>query len=258
MSIIKPKNEYLKKVKLDRFLSREEVCSRSDAERLASEGLLFVNGIAVTDVEKRIDPMKDAVEIQGPKKEAPSFIVVLHKPRGIVSQVMKTPVRPANSLITNDSYAHYIKGKHKDTETVVKNKKRFYPLGSLEKESHGLLIMTNQKSLLKRLTQFEVYLEREFLIKLDKPLHRKLLDQLYKGVLMHGFLIKPLSISIEEGGFLRMTLHTDYKNQIFQILGKAGVKPLDVACVRVGKFVLGTLKPGQWLILENPKEVLSK
>lgn len=258
MSVIKPKNLYEKKIKIGRFLSREEICSRSEAEQLALEGFLFVNNIAVQDVEKRIDPKTDKVEIRKTNQRELELLLAIHKPSGIVSQIMKSDVRPANSLISVSSYAHFIKGMHKDADWVEKNKKQFYPLGSLEKEAEGLLLLTNQKSLLKRLTQFEIYLEREFLIQLDKPLHPKNLSQMYKGTLMHGYLIKPLAIKVEPNNMLRITVLTDYKNQLFQILGKAGVRPLHITCTRIGKFKLGSLKPSQWLIINNAKDVIKK
>jgi len=258
MKKITPKNEYLKKVKIDRYLSKEGVCSRSEAVILAESGNLFVNGQLIIDVEKRIDAHKDIVEIKQQTKQLADYIVVINKPSGIVSQIMKSPIRPANSLLTEDTYATYIKGKCADVNIIAKNKKNFYPLGSLEKESHGLLVLTNNKKLLKKMTVFEAYLEREFLISLDKPMHRKLLDKLYKGILIGDFLIKPLDIKIEEGNQLRLTLHSDFKNQIYQILGKAGIKPVEIQCVRIGKFKLGTLKPGQWVVIENAKEILGR
>lgn len=258
MKRISPKNEYLKKVKIDRYLSREGVCSRSEAISIAEEGYLFVNGLMVVDVDKRIDANKDVVEIRPGKKQLAHYITILNKPRGIVSQIMKTPLRPANSLLTEDTYATYIKGKFADTNIIGNNKKNFYPLGSLEKEAHGLLILTNNKTLIKKMTMFEIHLEREFLITLDKPLHKKLLDKLYKGTVISNCFIKPNDIKIEDGDKLRLTLHSDFKNQIYQLVGKAGVKPIDIQCVRIGKFKLGTLKPGQWVVIENAKDILGR
>lgn len=258
MKKISPKNEYLKKVKIDRFLSREGVCSRSEAISFAEEGYLFVNGIMVIDVDKRIDANKDVVEIRQGKKQLASYITILNKPQGIVSQIMKTPLRPANSLLTEDTFASYIKGKFADINIIGNHKKNFYPLGALEKEAHGLLVLTNNKTLIKKMTMFEVYLEREFLVTLDKPLHRKLLDKLYKGTLINNYYIKPFDVKIEEGNKLRLTLHSDFKNQIYQMVGKAGVKPIDIQCVRIGKFKIGTLKPGQWVVIENAKDILGR
>lgn len=255
---VKPKCEYLKKVKLDRFLSREGVCSRSEAAIKAMEGLLFVNGIMVADVDKRIDAHTDLVEIKPNSKEIPSFITVVFKPKGIVSQVMKTPVRPANSLLTTDTFASYIKGKNTQMETIVKNKKKFFPLGSLEKEAHGLLVLTNDKNLIKKATNFEIYVEREFLIKLDKPLHKKLLENIYKGTVINEYLVRPKTIEMVTSEIMKLTLLCDFKNQIYQLIGRAGVKPLDIQCVRIGKFQIGTLKPGQWVVIDHAKEILSR
>lgn len=255
---VKPKNEYLKKVKLDRFLSREGVCSRSEAIQKALEGLLFVNGVMVSDVEKRIDVKRDVVELKSNEKEIPQIITIVFKPKGIVSQVMKSPVRPANSLLTDDSFATYIKGKFDQLDIVVKNKKKFYPLGSLEKEAHGLLVLTNDKKLIKKITNFEAFLEREFLVKLDKPLHNKLLEKIYKGTIINDFLVRPKKLDMESSDVMRITLLTDFKNQIYQLIGRAGVKPVDIQCVRIGKFQIGTLKPGQWVAIEHAKEILAR
>lgn len=255
---IKAKSEYLKKVKLDRFLSREGVCSRSEAIQKASEGLLFVNGVMVADVDKRIDVKTDTVEIKSSDKEIPPFITILFKPRGIVSQVMKTPVRPANSLLTADTFATYIKGKFSQMETVVQNKKKFFPLGSLEKEAHGLLVLTNDKRLIKKVTSFEIFLEREFLVKLDKPLHKKLFEKIYKGTVINEYLVRPKKLEMDGSDVMRITLLTDFKNQIYQLIGRAGVKPIDIQCVRIGKFEIGTLKPGQWVVIDQAKELLSR
>jgi pseudouridine synthase len=258
MHKIKPKSEYLKKVKLDRFLSREGICSRSEAIQLAADGLIFVNGVLVSDVDKRIDAKTDSVEIKPGKKDIPSLVTIIYKPRGIVSQIMKTPVRPANSLLTADTFASYIKGKTVHLDHIIKNKKSFFPLGSLEKESHGLLVMTNDKKLIKKMTNFEIYLEREFIIQLDKPLHKKLLEKIYKGSVINEFLVKPKKLELEEGNTMRLTLHSDFKNQIYQLIGRAGVKPLDIQCVRIGKFEIGTLKPGQWIVVEQTKDILGR
>lgn len=255
---IKPKNEYLKKVKIDRFLSREGVCSRSEAIQKAMSGLLFVNGVMVSDVEKRVDAKKDIIEIKEGQNEIPPFITIVFKPQGIVSQVMKTPVRPANSLLTTDTFATYIKGKFDQIEKVVNNKKKFYPLGSLEKEAHGLLVLTNDKKLIKKVTNFEVFLEREFLVKLDKPLIKKLIDKIYKGTVINEYLVRPKQLEMESSDVMRITLLTDFKNQIYQLIGRAGVKPIDIQCVRIGKFQIGTLKPGQWAVISHEKEILTR
>ena len=212
----------------------------------------------ISEVNRRSDVKTEVVEVKRSKKEMPAVVTIMFKPRGIVSQVMKTPVRPANSLLTTDTFASYINGKSAHLDAIVKNKKIFFPLGSLEKEAHGLLVMTNDKKLIKKITNFEIYLEREFLIQLDKPLHKKFLEKIYKGSVMNEFLVKPKKIEMEGVSTMRLTLHTDFKNQIYQLIGRAGVKPLDIQCVRIGKFEIGTLKPGQWVVIEQLKEIIGR
>ncbi len=254
----KPKELYEKKVKIERFLSREGICSRTEAEIYAKEGKIKINDMAVFDVTKRFDPHSEKISIDESvlSKESKDFVLcALYKPIGILSQAMAGKIRSANTLLISTSYASFIFGSSDKSAYVSKNKMSFFPLGKLEKEYHGLLLMTNNKSWIRGVATKKITVEREYIVKIDKPFLRKEIDKIYKGFWSDDVLVKPVKVEIEEPTQIRLVLKTDYKNQIYRLMSKVGCRVVEATCVRIDNFEIGTLKPGQWVIFDSLKKL---
>ncbi|PCJ62665.1 MAG: hypothetical protein COA79_03870 [Planctomycetota bacterium] len=257
---IKPKQFYLKRVKIDRFLSREGICSRSESEKFGSQGSIKINGTVVHDVTKRFDPTEDIIELlKGSTQNSLSdVLIIMNKPKGFISQVMTSKLKPANTLLRQENYASYINGKPAILNDVIKQRSKFYPLLTLEKEASGILALSNSKEWLRKVCNYEVVVNRTFEISLSGPLIKKDLMQMYKGVNIQGNFVKPKKMELLDSQLLIMNLETSYKNQIYSLVSKCGVKPKNIKCLKYEKMELGTLKPGQWFIVDDLKKATSK
>lgn len=256
----KPKQIYLKKVKIDRFLSREGFCSRSESEKFGKQGSIKINGTVVHDVTKRFDPNVDIIEIKPDNVQSSlsNVLIIMNKPKGIISQVMSNKLKPANTLMRLENYASYINGKPTILQEVVKQRAKFYPLLTLEKEASGLLAMSNNKDWLRKVGNYEVVVNRTFEVSLSEPLIKKDLMTMYKGVNLQGNFVKPKKMELLDPQTLIMNLETSYKNQIYSLVSKCGVKPKSIKCLTYEKMEIGTLKQGQWFIVDDLKKVTAK
>lgn len=257
---LKPKQVYLKKIKIDRFLSREGFCSRSESEKYGKQGSIKINGIVVHDVTKRFDPSEDIIEIKknNVQNALSDVLIIMNKPKGIISQVMHSKLKPANTLMRLENYASYINGKPDNLIDIIKQRSKFYPLLSIEKEASGLLALSNNKDWLRKVCNYEVIVTRTFEINLDGPLNKKDLMSIYKGVNIQGNFVKPKKMELIDPQTLRMNLETSYKNQIYSLVTKCGVKPKNIKCIQYEKIELGSLKQGQWFIVEDLKKATAK
>ena len=159
-------------IRINKYLSSAGVCSRREADRMIEEGRVSVNGRTVLTGEQ-VDPSAEIFVDGKPvgednRKSAASF----YKPRGIVCSTKKQ-----RQEITVTEYLNY--------------PVRIYPVGRLDRESEGLLLMTNQGDLVNRIMRAGNYHEKEYLVTVDRPLTEKVLRGLAGGVPILGTVTRP-------------------------------------------------------------------
>ena len=226
-------------MRLNAFIAKAGICSRRRAAEYTSLGKVKVCGRIVREpwyiVQDGDDIVVNGVRL---RQEKHTYFVV-NKPRGVTSTV---------------SDAHAAKPI---TDLVPKGQGRLYPVGSLDKDSRGLVILTNDGDLCYRLTHPKFEVEKEYVVTLKGSLDDKALAQIKKGVYSEGDMLRVKSFSNVEGKGQATALHViiaeGKKRHIRRLFSGMDLKVLDLRRIRIGNIRLGELKEGNFRKIERPR-----
>jgi 23S rRNA pseudouridine2605 synthase len=227
--------------RLHKMLARAGIASRRHSEELIRAGRVRVNGQVVRDVGTQIDPQHDQVQVDGQAVQVapPLRYIMLHKPPGVVSTAHDPQGRPT-------------------VLDLVRVPLRIFPVGRLDADSQGLLLLTNDGDLTHHLTHPRFAVEKEYHALLTPNPTTAMLEQWCSGVLLEGKRTAPAQVSIiersEGGAWLRVVLREGRKRQIREVARLLGYTVQQLIRVREGTLHLGTLPVGAWRDL-HPDEV---
>lgn len=226
-------------IRLNKFLSEAGVCSRREADRLIGDGRVTVDG------EKAVTGMKispeQIIKVDGKAVGLQEEMIVLavNKPRGIVCTEEK---REPDNIIRFLNYP-----------------KRITYAGRLDKDSEGLLLMTNNGDIINKMMRAGNYHEKEYLVTVDKPLTEEFLKKMAQGVHILDTVTRPCHIKKEGKNTFRIILTQGLNRQIRRMCEALGYHVTTLKRVRIMKIRLGDLKPGQYRKLtEKEIQDLSK
>jgi 23S rRNA pseudouridine2605 synthase len=226
-------------VRLQKVLADRGVASRRNAETLMREGRVKIGGQIVRELGTRVPP--DArIEVDGravPGQPARRY-VVLNKPRGIVST------------------AHDERGRPNVVE-LLGARERLYPVGRLDEESEGLLLLTNDGAWAERVLHPRNGHEREYEVTVAGHVPPGAIAALRRGVRLDEGIARASRVSVSggaRGATLRIVVHTGWKRQVRRMCGAVGLRVVRLRRVRLGPLELGRLRPGAWREL-TPREV---
>ena len=228
-------------VRLQKFLSAAGVCSRRKGETLIQAGRVRVNGAVVTELGVKVDPESDRVAVDGKPiaaEERPVYIA-LNKPKGFVTSCDQ----PGEKVVVD----------------LVKIPQRIYPVGRLDKDSTGLILLTNDGDLHNRLLHPSFDHEKEYLVTLGRPLPDGALQKMADGLPLMGTTTRPARIKRISDRRFRIVLKEGKNRQIRRMVRKVGGHVAALQRVRVANIRLGDLAPGSWRYLrETEKQHLLK
>lgn len=215
-------------MRLHKWLSEAGVCSRRQGEIFIREGRVRVNGKVVTELGTKIDPEKDRVEVDGRslKPAEEKIYLALHKPRGYV-----TSVRHAG---------------HQVVMELIDLPARLYPVGRLDKESTGLLLLTNDGRLHHRLSHPSFDHEKEYEVAVERPIDDDTLRRLAQGVPLDGRTTRPAQVRRLAGRRFLIVLQEGRNRQIRRMVAQVGHKVKRLKRIRVAHIRLGSLPEGAW------------
>jgi pseudouridine synthase len=226
------------KERLQKVLAAAGVCSRREAERLIELGEVSVNGATVRRLGTKVDPEVDHLEVAGRRVRSrvkrPHVYLALHKPRGYVTTAKDPEGRPT----VLDLLAGY--------------KERVYPVGRLDYNAEGLLLLTNDGDLAYALMR-PGGVAKTYRVKVRGTPPSEALDRLRRGPTLDGTRLLPMEIRVLSRGetaWLLVTLHEGRKNQIVRMLDAVGHPVRRLRRVSLGPVRLGTLPSGRWRALE--------
>jgi 23S rRNA pseudouridine2605 synthase/23S rRNA pseudouridine2604 synthase len=228
-------------MRLQKFLSRAGICSRRKGEEYIKAGWVKVNGEVVTALGIKVDPERDAVEVDKDaiRSDSKPTYIALNKPRGYVSSC------------------------HQQNEKIVLDlldiSERVYPVGRLDKDSTGLLLLTNDGHLHHRLSHPSFNHEKEYAVTVARPLPEGALRKLAKGLPMMGTRTRPARVKRISARRFRIVLQEGKNRQIRRMVRKVGGEVTHLKRIRVANIKLGNLPSGNWRYLTNmEKESLLK
>jgi 23S rRNA pseudouridine2605 synthase/23S rRNA pseudouridine2604 synthase len=223
-------------MRLQKFLSAAGICSRRKGEEYIKAGWVKVNGNIVTELGVKVDPDNDIVEVDNSAIESHTVAVyiLLNKPKGYVSSCDQ-----ADEKIVLD---------------LVNISERVYPIGRLDKDSTGLLLLTNDGYLHHRLTHPSFKHEKEYVVTVARPIPDGALRKLADGLPMMGTRTLPASVRRISGRRFRIVLQEGKNRQIRRMVRKVGHQVVALKRVRIANIMLGDLPSGSWRYLTRKEK----
>ena len=226
--------------RVNRWLAQSGVCSRREAEALIAEGRVSIDGETVTDAGRKIEPGQTLTLGEGAATKADSRVsVVINKPVGLVSAQPEHGQVPAVRLLTAANLWGG-EGSAPDPRASLA------PMGRLDMDSRGLLILSDDGVLAKAVIGPESDLEKEYLVRVTGTVTPRKLDQLRFGLRIDGRQLKPAKVSEVGDRQLRFILKEGRKRQIRRMCELVGLHVVDLERVRIGDVLLGDLPEGRW------------
>ncbi len=229
-------------VRLQKVLAERGLASRRGAEALIAQGLVKVNGRVVTEMGLKVDPDKDLIEVDQAGLEAKAqdlAVLMLNKPEGIVTTRAEGEGRSVMDLVS----AHPLAAQ-------------MNPVGRLDKDSCGLLLLTNDGRLQYAIVAPESHLDKEYEVSLSAPAMPGQLARMAEGVRLDGRPTLPARIKPINNTRFLMTLTEGRNRQIRRMAEKVGLEVARLRRLRVGPVELGGLAEGKWRAL-SPAELKS-
>jgi pseudouridine synthase len=215
---------------LDRVLSRSGAGSRTDARRWIAERRVAVNGRIVSDPELWIDPALDKVSLDGdPLRAVPKTYLLLHKPKG---------------YLTTYRDPH---GRRTVYDLLPQRDRFLFPVGRLDLDTSGLLVLTNDSSFAETLTNPDRKVPKTYLVKTSKPLTDVELDRLRDGLTLRDGKTRPAVVTRRPrggGSVFEITITEGRNRQVRRMVEALGAKVLKLARVAIGGIRIGELPAG--------------
>ena len=218
--------------RIQKVMARAGIGSRRTCELIIAEGRVTVNG-KIAALGMKADPNKDRILVDGkPISPGQSLVyIALNKPRGVLS------------TSATDDY-------RKTVRDLVPVSERVFPVGRLDVDSEGLILLTNDGDLTNRLTHPRYGHEKEYRVLVARRPDDEQLAAWRRGVVLSdGYRTAPASVNIEsnfgKGTWLRIIMREGRKRQIRETGSQIGLPVVRIIRIRIGSLRLGSLKPGQ-------------
>lgn len=219
-----------KKIRVQKYLSQCGIASRRSSEKMMEDGLVCVNGL-LAKIGDSIDPQKDTVTVKGRNvapKDAPVYIA-LNKPE---TYICSCSCKQGASVLD-----------------LVKIKERVFPVGRLDKDSNGLVLLTNDGELTNKLTHPRYECEKEYVVTLHSEITEADLKKIRGGIMLDDGMTKPCEAKKVKDNEVRMIIGEGKNRQIRRMFQKLGKKVVKLKRIRIKNLELGVLKPKEWRYL---------
>lgn len=213
-------------IRLNKFLSEAGVCSRREADRLAEEGKITVDGRRAAVGMKVLPSQKILVEGKPVKREEEKVLLAVHKPRGIECTSQE---KVKNNIVRFVNYHT-----------------RIYPVGRLDKDSEGLILMTNQGELVNKMMRAGNYHEKEYIVTVDKPVTKEFVRQMAGGIPILDTVTRKCRVERIDARRFRIVLTQGLNRQIRRMCEYLGYRVIRLKRVRIMNIELGDLPAGQY------------
>ncbi|HEY9130887.1 MAG TPA: 23S rRNA pseudouridine(2604) synthase RluF [Dyella sp.] len=221
-------------MRVNKYISESGLCSRREADELLLAGRVTINGEVVTTGAKALDG--DEVRVDGDIVKPRVLAATPAAKRGVYIALNK----PVGITCTTDQS---VKGNIVD---FVDHQERIFPIGRLDKDSEGLILLTSNGDIVNEILRAENNHEKEYLVAVNKPVTDEFLAGMARGVRIHGQMTKPCRTRrIAKFGF-GIVLTQGLNRQIRLMAAEFGYRVTQLRRVRIINVKLGHLKPGQW------------
>jgi 23S rRNA pseudouridine2605 synthase len=219
------------KERLQKILARWGVASRRACEELIRRGHVTVNGVPICQLGFKADPEQDAIQLDGhllSRVPPDRMVIALNKPAGYLSTCKRAGSRSPTVL------------------DLVPVEARLFPIGRLDRESSGLLLLTNDGEFAHRIMHPRFGCDKEYLVRVQAPLDASQLKRLRSGVVLDDRLAKPLAVHTSSAAAFRITLEEGRKREVRRMIEAVGAIVVELCRIRVGPFYLEDIPSGRW------------
>jgi 23S rRNA pseudouridine2605 synthase len=229
-------------IRLNRFIANAGICSRRKADELIAAGVVSVNGEPVTELGFKVDPAKDSVRYNGEAlKREKNVYVLLNKPKDYITT-------------TDDPQ------ERKTVMSLVEkaSRERIYPVGRLDRNTTGLLLMTNDGDLAEKLSHPRNNITKLYQVELNKSLSQGDMNKILFGIELEDGVIKPDAVSYVAGGSKKevgIQIHSGKNRVVRRIFESLGYEVVKLDRVVYSNLTKKDLPRGRWRYLEE-KEII--
>lgn len=223
---LKEKKSADEQIRLNKFLSDAGYCSRREADRLVEQGVVKVNG--KTAVMGQKVTINDSIMVKGKNisREEEQILIALNKPVGIEC---------TTDLNNPDNIVDFINFD-----------KRIYPIGRLDKNSQGLILLTNDGSIVNNILKGSNYHEKEYVVTVDKPVTDDFIKKMSTGVWILDQVTRPCKVTKVKKHVFNIVLTQGLNRQIRRMCGELGYNVQKLKRIRIMNIELGNLPVGQY------------
>ena len=227
--------------RVNKWLASEGVCSRREAEELIANGLVSINGAVVAEPGRKIE-RGQTIEVADARGAPAKISIAINKPIGFVSSQPEGDQVPAARLLTK---ANLI-GR---ADPMPTSRTSLAPLGRLDQDSRGLLLLSEDGVLAKAAIGEDSKLDKEYLVGVRGQINDRKLALLRHGLVLDGRKLRPAQIDVVEPWRIRFILNEGRKRQIRRMCELVELEVVDLLRVRIGPLWLGDLPEGKWRAL---------
>ncbi|HEX8424657.1 23S rRNA pseudouridine(2604) synthase RluF [Hymenobacter sp.] len=215
-------------IRLNKYISESGFCSRREADKFIEQGNVFVNGKRAA-VGVQVNP-KDRVVVNGqpiePRAEEDAVYIAFNKPPGITSTTERG-----------------VKGNIID---YIKHSVRIFPIGRLDKESQGLILLTSNGDIVNKILRAGNQHEKEYIVMVDKPITDQFIEAMANGVSILGVMTQKCEVKKETNYIFRITLIQGMNRQIRRMCEAFGYEVVQLERIRVMNISIKGLGVGEW------------
>ena len=215
-------------VRLNKFISESGLCSRREADRLIEAGRVLVDGSVAVSGQKVSEKQEVLVDGKHISKEEEMVLLAVNKPRGVVCTTDK-------------------RWGDQTVEELIHYPKRVFYMGRLDKDSQGLLLMTNNGEILNKMMRAGNYHEKEYLVRVDRTVTAGFLDGMAKGgIPVQDQLTRPCEVEKTGEKTFRIVLTQGLNRQIRRMCEYFGYQVVKLKRIRIMNIMLGDLPTGSY------------
>lgn len=229
-------------IRLNKFIAESGLASRRHADRMIEDGQVTVNGKKVYELGIKVDPSKDKILVNGKpiKKESSKLYIMFNKPRGVLTSMEDPLDRPTVAEYMGDVPF------------------RVYPVGRLDWDSEGLLLLTNDGDFANKIMHPKEEVTKTYLVKVDGQPKPEQIQKLLKGVTIEGGKVKAKHVEkikryegSDQYDWYKIVITEGKNRQIRQMFEKIGFDVMKLQRVAIGRLKLGQLTRGEYVYLHE-------
>lgn len=231
--------EESEEVRINKFLSEAGICSRREADRYIEEGKVKIDGV-IAQMGSKVTKNSEVTFCGKPvKKENKLVLIALNKPEGIICT---TDPGETNNIVKFVNYGM-----------------RIYPIGRLDKDSEGLILLTNDGDIVNKILRAENKHEKEYLVTVNKEITQEFITKMSSGIPILDTVTNPCFVEATGKNTFRIILTQGLNRQIRRMCEYAGYRVVALKRIRIMNIGLGRLKSGCWRnVTEKEIEEMNK